>query len=59
MTEVIDYAYPMMMAEKKMKQAHHAALERDYTSAMELTMQAMADLRIAYISFQHMKDTER
>lgn len=57
--EVIDYAYPMMMAEQKMKAAHDAALEREFSAAEELITQAIVELRITVLAFRHMQENQR
>jgi len=39
--EVIDYAYPCMMAEKALKELHQAMLNNDYDAALEHALTAM------------------
>ena len=43
--EIIDYAWPCMCAEKALKQAHQAMLERDYVKAIENTNAAIDDCK--------------
>lgn len=53
---LIDYAHPMMMAEKHQKQAHYAFLEGDWLAGKEELLQAIAELRIACMAVQHMHE---
>lgn len=57
-TNLIDYAYPMMMVEKQLKKAHDAMLRRDYDGALEHMMQATTEARTTFISIKHMKEQE-
>jgi hypothetical protein len=45
--EVIDYAKPLMEAERALKNMHDAALHRDYEMAKEFAVQAMTHTRLA------------
>lgn len=38
---LIDYAYPAMMAEEALKRVHNATLNRDWDSAKEQTLLAL------------------
>lgn len=60
MTEekMIDYAYPLMMAENALKGCHKAALVREYDVAVELLMNAVADVKLTITALKHMKDQE-
>ena len=40
--EIIDYAYPNMMAEKHLRAAHHAMLLKQYDAALDHTAEAIA-----------------
>lgn len=54
--ELIDYAYPMMMAERKLKEAHEALLNRDFDGGMELLLSASVEVKLAVNSVKHMKE---
>lgn len=56
---IVDYAYPCMMAEKALKDAHNAVLEHDLDKAMEHAMEAMVQTRLMLVSLKHMKEDER
>lgn len=53
---LIDYAHPMMMAEKHQKQAHNAFLEGDWVKGKEELLHAIAELRIACMAAQHLHE---
>lgn len=40
-TDIVDYAYPTMMAENAMKALHQAALRRDWEEAREQALVAI------------------
>ena len=52
---IVDYAYPTMMAEKALKDLHNAALSNDFDLAMESALRAMAEARLAYVCLKEMK----
>jgi|LauGreDrversion4_2_1035121.scaffolds.fasta_scaffold3117399_2 hypothetical protein len=52
---LIDYAYPMMMAEREMKKAHEALLEGRMDEGLEHLTQAVVEVRLAIHSVKHMK----
>lgn len=52
---LIDYAYPMMMAEREMKKAHEALLEGRMDEGLEHLTQAVVEVRLAIHSVEHMK----
>ncbi len=54
-SSLIDYAHPMLMAERKLKDAHNALLHRDFDKGIELMQEAIAEARIAIHSVRHMK----
>ena len=56
--ELIDYAYPAMMAEKALKNMHDAMLENKYDDALEYAMKAIVETRLAYQSIVHMKEKQ-
>jgi hypothetical protein len=53
---LIDYAYPMLMAERKLKEAHSALLERNYDAGIERLLEAATEAKIAVNSVRHMKE---
>jgi hypothetical protein len=55
-TEIVDYAYPCMMAEKALRDAHNAVLERDLDEAIEQTIEALVQTRMMLVSLKHMKE---
>jgi hypothetical protein len=55
-TEIVDYAYPCMMAEKALKDAHNAVLERNLDEAIEQTIEALTQTRMMLVSLKHMKE---
>ena len=57
MAELIDYAYPLMMAERALKKAHDFLLEEDYILAMDQLEKAIVEVRIARNSVLHIKET--
>ena len=53
--EVIDYAYPAMMAEKALKALHDAALEKDWYTARDhalMTIKWAAEAHAALLLMQ-------
>jgi hypothetical protein len=54
--EIVDYAYPCMMAEKALKQAHEAVLKNDFDGAIEQTLQAIVETRLMLNSLKDMKE---
>lgn len=54
--EVVDYAYPCMMADRALKEAHTAVLERDYDKAIEHTMVALAETKLMLSALKDMKE---
>jgi hypothetical protein len=54
--EIIDYAYPCMMAERALKKAHDAMLENDYDAAIEHTVIALAEAKMMYNSIKIMQE---
>ena len=53
---VIDYAYPMMMAEKALKEAHNHMLDDDYDKAIEQMLTAMTEAKMTLNAIKHMKE---
>jgi hypothetical protein len=54
--EIIDYAKPCMDAEKALKDAHDAVLDRKFDEAMTKTMDAIISARLMYGALRHMKE---
>ena len=55
---LIDYAHPMMMCEKAMKNAHSYLLEGDYVLAMDQLTLAMVEAKMALNSVRHMLEQQ-
>jgi hypothetical protein len=53
---IIDYAYPMMMTEKAIKEAHNCMLEDDYDAAMEQMLKVLTEAKMTINSIKHMKE---
>jgi len=53
---IVDYAKPCMDAEKALKDAHDAVLDRKFDEAMTKTMDALVSVRLMYGSLRHMKE---
>jgi hypothetical protein len=54
--EIIDYAYPCMMAERGLKKAHDALLDNDYDAAIEHTLAAITEAKMMYNSIKIMQE---
>jgi hypothetical protein len=55
-TNLIDYAYPMMMAENAMKEAHANMLNGEHDQAVERMLIAICEARVALASIRHMQE---
>lgn len=55
--ELIDYAYPMMMAERKLKDAHAELLNRNFDGGIEKLLEAIVEVRLAANAVRHMKES--
>jgi len=53
--EIIDYAYPNMMAEKHLKAAHLAMLFKQYDAALDHTAEAIAYADIMMEAIKEMR----
>lgn len=54
--DVVDYAYPTMMAEKALKELHNAALEKNWCEAREqalMTVKWAAEAHAALVVMQN------
>jgi hypothetical protein len=56
--EIIDYAYPMMMAEKHLRLAHDKLLLKQLDAAIEELLKVATETKIAINSVNHMKEHE-
>ena len=55
---VVDYAYPCMMAEKAMKDLHNAVLEQDLDTAIDKAITALAEVKLTLNSLRHMREVQ-
>jgi len=46
----------MIMAERKLKDAHNALLHRDFDRGIELLFEASVEVKLAIVSAKHMKE---
>jgi len=53
--EIIDYAYPNMMSEKHLKQAHQAMLDKDFEKALDHTHEAIAQAEMMMEAIKEMR----
>lgn len=51
--EIVDYAYPCMMAEKALKKLHEAMLMKRYTEALDQAEEAMYQVRMTAAAIRH------
>jgi hypothetical protein len=58
MKAVIDYAYPMMAAEKSLKEAHLFMLDKKYAEALDELLIAAAEVKMTINALHHMKEQE-
>jgi hypothetical protein len=56
MSTLIDYAHPMMMAERALKKAHDYLLDRDYELALDQLKLAIIETRAASMATLHMQE---
>lgn len=54
--EVIDYAYPCMMAEKALKEVHLAMLAQDHGAAIEAAHKALVEVKMTLNSIILMQE---
>lgn len=55
---VVDYAYPMMMAEKALKEAHNHLLNKEYDEAIEVMLTAITETKLTLTAIKHMKEQD-
>lgn len=53
--QMIDYAYPCMMAENALKEAHIHMLNNEYDKAIEEGMRAIAETKLMVNAIKHMQ----
>ena len=53
---MIDYAYPCMMAEKALKDAHNAVIEGRLDEAIQRTYTALVETKIMLNSLKDMRE---
>ena len=53
---LIDYAYPMMMAERKLKDAHLALLDNNHDVGIDRLIEVATEVKLALNSAKHMKE---
>jgi hypothetical protein len=56
MSKLIDYAHPLMMAERALKKAHDFLLDRDYELALDQLKLAIVETRAASAATLHMQE---
>ena len=56
---IIDYAHPMMMAERHLKTAHDALLEKNTDEALGELMQAAVEIKLAMNCIRLMEENKR
>jgi hypothetical protein len=56
MSDLIDYAHPLMMAETALKKAHSYLLEEDYALALDQLKLAIIETRAASAAALHMQE---
>lgn len=56
--EIVDYAYPCMMAERYLKDLHEAMLNRDYDAAVEAGMKAMVEVKLTVNAIKDEKEKQ-
>jgi len=58
MNKLIDYAHPLMMAERALKKAHDYLLDCDYDLAMDQLKLAIVETRRASTATLHIKEQQ-
>jgi hypothetical protein len=56
---IVDYAFPAMMAEKALKDAHSFMLAQMYDEAAEQTLKALAETKLMLNAINDMKERAR
>lgn len=55
---LVDYAYPCMMAENALKEAHIHMLNREYDEAIEEGLKAIAETKLMINAIRHEKEKQ-
>jgi len=55
---MIDYAYPCMMAEKALKNAHEKVLDNDLDGAIAEALNAMAESKLLFNALRYMQQVK-
>ena len=55
---MIDYAYPCMMAEKALKNAHDKVLDNDLDGAIVEALNAMAESKLLFNALRYMQQAK-
>lgn len=58
MSDIIDYAMPMMRIEKLLKDMHNNLLENNFTDAQTDTLAVIVEARILYTTLTLMKEQQ-
>ena len=53
---MVDYAYPCMMAENALKEAHAHMLNHEYDEAIEAGLEALAETKLMVTAIKDMKE---
>jgi hypothetical protein len=56
--QIVDYAYPCMVAERTLKDVHNAVLRGNIDEAISLSMRATAECRLLTVALKEMKERE-
>jgi hypothetical protein len=57
--QLVDYAYPMMLAQKALKDAHEAVLEKDFRAAIDRAYDAIAETKLMLNALKEMQELYR
>lgn len=57
-TSPVDYAYPCMMAENALKEAHIHMLNHEYDEAIEEGLKAIAETKLMINAIRHEKEKQ-
>ena len=52
----VDYSYPMLMAQKALKDAHEAVLKKDFDGAVEEVMTALAETKLTLNAIKELRE---
>ena len=56
---LIDYAHPMMMAERNLRNAYNALIEGDLETGEKHLLDAVVEARMALNAIKHMRENKR